>query len=257
MSQHFGPFGQSLDRCNGVLLRWHWRMGTDDFWQSHWRKNSQWFMFIRKHANIVARDDYISDIFEKYCVFGNDVDGHFHGCLSDEHYLSTLIAYKGLEHETDCTGHITWDVWEWSEEHPNPAHPKEYMEWETNNDTLQLIRDHWDGHCKDHTLAINSSEQLYAPISEVLKGNCQWQGAQYHFMRNDCPLFARKFKEETVKALLSMAVQPNMRMLQQRPGAQNNTAWVCTANVSESVSRPSGSIRQRRLVEQTKAYELT
>lgn len=210
--------------------RWHWRMGTDDFWQSHWRKNSQWFMFIRKHANIVARDDYISDIFEKYCVFGNDVDGHFHGCLSDEHYLSTLLAYKGLEHETDCTGHITWDVWEWSEEHPNPAHPKEYAEWETNNDTLTLIRDHWDGHCKDHKLAMNSSEQLYAPISEVLSGSCKWQGAQYHFMRNDCPLFARKFKGETVKAMLSLAVQPEIRMLQQRPSPSNNTAWLCAAN---------------------------
>ena len=46
------------------------------------------FGLKRKHAELVAADDYISSIFEEHCTL--ETEGHWLGCLSDEHYVRSL-----------------------------------------------------------------------------------------------------------------------------------------------------------------------
>ncbi len=49
------------------------------------------FGLKRKHAELVAADDYISSIFEEHCTL--ETDGHWLGCLSDEHYVRALLLH--------------------------------------------------------------------------------------------------------------------------------------------------------------------
>ncbi|KAI6672785.1 hypothetical protein NL676_000691 [Syzygium grande] len=74
-----------------------------------WRKGSQWFTLIRRHAQIVADDNVVFPIIKKSCkrqlnasasVRGQMLDLHkLQDCIPDEHYLQTLLAMSGLENE--------------------------------------------------------------------------------------------------------------------------------------------------------------
>ena len=59
--------------------------------QSLWRKSVQQFSLIRKHAELVAYDELLFKAFE-------------HVNIPDEHYIPTLLAWKGLDNETTCAG---------------------------------------------------------------------------------------------------------------------------------------------------------
>lgn len=51
----------------------------------YWRKSAQWSSLIRKHAQLVADDMAVADIFAKYCRVGTDKKtGKQHTCISDE-----------------------------------------------------------------------------------------------------------------------------------------------------------------------------
>lgn len=69
-------------------------METETFKKWHWRKNWQWFALTRAHTQLVAQDDYIIEIFRNHCRSGWDgEDQVWRDCFSDEHYISTLLAY--------------------------------------------------------------------------------------------------------------------------------------------------------------------
>ena len=45
----------------------------------------------------------VSRIFAEHCKNAWDHDqGKHRMCFSDEHYMSTMLAWKGLEDQTDC-----------------------------------------------------------------------------------------------------------------------------------------------------------
>ena len=45
----------------------------------------------------------VSKLFEEHCKNSWDHDqGKHRMCFSDEHYMSTMFAWKGLDNETDC-----------------------------------------------------------------------------------------------------------------------------------------------------------
>ena len=53
--------------------------------KAHWRKSAQWSSLIRKHAQLVADDVAVADIFAKHCRVGKDKrSGREHKCISDE-----------------------------------------------------------------------------------------------------------------------------------------------------------------------------
>ena len=60
-------------------------MEQGHFRQEHWRKSAQWSALVRKHAQVVADDVQIADVFSKTCRAGIDAkSGIEYKCVSDE-----------------------------------------------------------------------------------------------------------------------------------------------------------------------------
>jgi len=100
-----------------------------------WKKSSQWFGLIRSHAQIVARESEIYAAFKEHCnVIPNKTrEGEYvRFCVSDEHYIPTMLAIKGREEECECDGHVTRVVWT-----GNYMHPKSFGKSEATTDTLR------------------------------------------------------------------------------------------------------------------------
>ncbi len=102
--------------CTTFVLSCRYRaiMATPHFNASHWRKSSQWFVLTRPHAALAIADDHVQEIFRRYCY-----SNHTHGlplCVSDEHFLPSLLASYGLDDETDCQGlghYADWSLGGW------------------------------------------------------------------------------------------------------------------------------------------------
>ena len=53
--------------------------------KEHWRKSAQWSALVRKHAQVVADDVQVADVFSKTCRAGIDKKtGVEHKCIADE-----------------------------------------------------------------------------------------------------------------------------------------------------------------------------
>lgn len=79
-------------------------METDTLKRTHWRKSSQWMMLIRQHAMVAVNDTEVDRAFGKHCYTVSSAHAWERFCPSDEHYFATLLASRGLEPETDCSG---------------------------------------------------------------------------------------------------------------------------------------------------------
>ncbi|PRW58041.1 Transcription initiation factor TFIID subunit 13 [Chlorella sorokiniana] len=79
-------------------------MATDRFNpDKHWRKSTQWFVLNRRHAEVVAHDTELMAVFGRHCSVGEDKElGRFRECISDQHYIPSLLAMYGLDNETSC-----------------------------------------------------------------------------------------------------------------------------------------------------------
>lgn len=75
-------------------------METDQLKRHHWRKSSQWFVLNRLHAELANADRHVEEQFHRFCYTNRSV------CVSDEHYLPTLLASYGLEQQTDCLAFV-------------------------------------------------------------------------------------------------------------------------------------------------------
>lgn len=84
-----------------MLFRWKPRMQTEHFRKEHWRKSQQWFAISRPHAELVVADQHVKELFKRYCwSFGK------HICVSDEHYVPTLLASYGLDGQVWSAGRL-------------------------------------------------------------------------------------------------------------------------------------------------------
>ena len=153
--------------------------------------------------------------------------------------MSTFLAYKQLANETDCTGSLTWDEWEWWLPNP-PAHPKTYPAPEINGDLLWKIRAHDDSACGDFVAAIGAARRLFTTAELLLVDasladvgdQCELQGSQAVLMKSFCSVFARKFKEDAAPAVLEAMLEmtPNISVFQQPISLQESL--VCTDSTS-------------------------
>ncbi|DBB02673.1 TPA: hypothetical protein ACH3X3_011637 [Trebouxia sp. C0006] len=177
---------------------------TPDLWRKHW----QWFALIRKHAQVVADDKTIIDIFAKYCYTFREGRKE-QECFSDEHYISTLLAMHGLDHETDCLGvnmHADWA-------HKNGSHPKAYTQEETTPGLLSSLR--LPLHGCNYDAAIDSSNHVFKHMNALSERDCigdpqppvQWLGYQ-------CPMFARKFPSDTMSTALDVFMEQDSHGVQ-------------------------------------------
>ncbi|KDD75019.1 beta-1,6-N-acetylglucosaminyltransferase enzyme, partial [Helicosporidium sp. ATCC 50920] len=194
-----------------------------------WRKSSQWVSLSREHAEMVAGDSAMWRVFEKQCyslVPGSRVKmppylaaqgrrwSESRDCVSDEHYVPTLLVAGGAGAETDCDAVLTsarWEKGKWS--------PHEFGAGEVSADLLWQVRQHHDpAHAPcDWRPALESLKPLWR-----LRGGGEGEArraklgpdeestpfgvgdARYRGMSAGCPLFARKFEPEAAAALVKV-----------------------------------------------------
>ncbi|GMH35666.1 hypothetical protein BSKO_03534 [Bryopsis sp. KO-2023] len=216
-----------VTRDPGRLELWRWKakMETSHLNQQHWRKSQQWFVLNRAHAELVVEDHHVKEVFKRYCwSYGK------HICVSDEHYIPTLLASYNLDDQTDCLGTGTWTDWSQQGWHPG-TFTKDNV---TTGLFERILNGAWPP-C-DPVLARRSALELFdfentgggsaelsqecmetgndgKPIDRKFTGSGtaasdDWVSrGGYIPLGYECPLFARKFSENalehTVNATLS------------------------------------------------------
>ena len=189
--------------------RKHPGLGVDGITPDLWRKHWQWFGLIRKHAQVVADDKTIIDIFSQHCYTYYDSRKRQQECFSDEHYISTLLAVHGLDSETDCLGVITHADWG----HKNGSHPKAYSVDETTAGLFSSLR--LPMHGCNYDSAIESSNHMFKHMDTLSEAECIGEAApQSMWLGYQCPLFARKFSESTVDTALDVFLEQDTHGVQ-------------------------------------------
>jgi len=150
--------------------------------KSAWRKGSQWFVLIRKHAESVIADSLVFPVFQDHCkkvilpeVWTDDtvVNKTQDNCIPDEHYIQTLLAMQEMETEIERRT-LTYSRWENTESGKGRQgwHPVTFRFADL---TLDLISD---------IKSINNIH--YVTESRIEWCSCEGQPQA-------CFLFARKF----------------------------------------------------------------
>jgi hypothetical protein len=73
------------------------------------RRCSQWVTLTRPHAQAIVDDVTVDAAFRQECYSPADRSRF---CPSDEHYIPTLLAVRGLEAEAACEASTTYTHWE-------------------------------------------------------------------------------------------------------------------------------------------------
>lgn len=126
--------------------------------QAQWRKGSQWFEMDRRTAAEVVADQKYFPLFEKHCR---------PNCISDEHYLATMVSIRFWERNSNRT--LTWA--DWSKRGPHPT-------------------------------GFEGGEVTVGLLERIRSGStCEYNGKTTRI----CHLFARKFMASGVDRLLELA----------------------------------------------------
>jgi len=194
-------------------------METKFLTKNVWRKSQQWFILNRLHVELAVKDHHIKEVFKRYCwSYGK------HICVSDEHYLPTLLASYGLDDQTDCLGEGTWTNWSSSGWHPKTFEPEEVSpallriiqnkDWppcdpnparKTALKLFDLPQEtesvHLEKSCLDEDLSL-PSEDWTAHLAQASSED--WTVKEgYIPLGYECPLFARKFSPEALPATIN------------------------------------------------------
>jgi len=178
----------------------------------YWRKSSQFFALSRRHAQLAADDTELKSTFSQYC---NTNRGRI--CVPDEHYFPTLLAFHGMENQTDCEGQVTSIKWNGL---GNSWHPITYKAKRINAAFLRSLADHdKKGEECDIDDARATTAAVYEGFSSTgcvtrdfnstqLSSASHWMVEQgYRPLPYSCSMFARKFPptavQETLEAALS------------------------------------------------------
>eukprot|EP00271_Cylindrocystis_brebissonii_P012829 TRINITY_DN32337_c0_g1_i1.p1 TRINITY_DN32337_c0_g1~~TRINITY_DN32337_c0_g1_i1.p1 ORF type:complete len:374 (-),score=38.06 TRINITY_DN32337_c0_g1_i1:278-1399(-) len=140
------------DSASNTLHRYHPAMAPA-VEQKMWRKGSQWFVLIRSHAAVFVKDKVVFQAFEQHCK--NEVVEHMASqgrgnrsslpdglsdCIADEHYLQTLLAIKGREHEISRHS-LTFSHWPKVEQmRVRDWHPASYNTLKTTPSLINSIQ---------------------------------------------------------------------------------------------------------------------
>ncbi|XP_038716998.1 glycosyltransferase BC10 isoform X2 [Tripterygium wilfordii] len=163
----------------------------------NWRKGSQWAVLNRNHAQVVVNDTTVFPMFQQHCKkkslpeFWRDrplpADGSKeHNCISDEHYVQTLLAQEGLEGEVTrrSLSHSSWDLSASKDRERRGWHPVTYKLADATPMLIQSIKD---------------IDNIYFE-TEYRREWCSSKGKPA-----TCFLFARKFTRPAALRLLNMS----------------------------------------------------
>lgn len=180
-----------------------------------WRKSWQWIALTRGHASVVVRDTQIDAIFRKLCRPRWDHDWcDFRVCYSDEHYISTLLAIRGLDNETDCRGELTDR--DWSRVKSTDAHPYQYRRKDITKELFHNLRHPEMVGCERSDFIQETVSQEFVNLSilreegrDVKQSMCDWPQlntvSSFSPLGSHCPLLARKFANETADMIETLA----------------------------------------------------
>lgn len=192
-----------------------------------WRKSWQWTALERRHVHLVVQDTYVDEIFRSLCRPRWDAEWcDFRVCYSDEHYIPTLLAKHGLDHETDCSGELTDR--DWSRVAPTSAHPYEYKANDISEELFESLRHPERKGCEqameiqsglsghfttaDRLVAKASQGRAWRPSEGGRVDTCQLvrdvtfnRIPSYLPLNSRCPLLARKFSRETADLVDALA----------------------------------------------------
>ncbi|XP_031124867.1 glycosyltransferase BC10-like [Ipomoea triloba] len=160
--------------------------------KSKWRKGSQWITLIRKHAEVVADDEAIFPVFKKLCKRGPPIEASReklnlkpqkqNNCISDEHYVQTLLEMLGLVRELERRT-VTHTVWNCSEfETEKNWHPVTFYYRDARPENIKRIK------------GINN-------VYYETEFRTEWCRNNHTLV--PCFLFARKFSRAAAMRLLS------------------------------------------------------
>ncbi|KAF6256320.1 core-2/I-branching enzyme-domain-containing protein [Scenedesmus sp. NREL 46B-D3] len=129
-----------LDACmdepdNLDIYRWSAGLSSDYFGKQHWRKSSQWFTLTRPAALLAVADSHVRELFRRHCYTNFTVLIRRSMCVSDEHYLPSLMASYGLDDATDCKGRVSYADWS-----PGGWHPKTFAAQEITPELVPQMR---------------------------------------------------------------------------------------------------------------------
>ncbi|KAL3690880.1 hypothetical protein R1sor_004531 [Riccia sorocarpa] len=162
-----------------------------------WRKGSQWFVLIRKHAEAVVNDTAIFPLFKQYCKrlslpefwrANDDTEADDErNCIPDEHYIQTLLAIKDLEEEIERRT-LTYSRWkDFDEERDRRGwHPVTF-------------------HYADASLTTITEIQEIISVHYATESRTEWCSSNGE--PRPCYLFARKFTRGAGFRLRSQAKQ--------------------------------------------------
>eukprot|EP00884_Botryococcus_braunii_P021938 jgi/Botrbrau1/8428/Bobra.0237s0047.1 len=173
-----------------------------------WRKSSQWIGLTRRHAEFVVKDTKIYPIFEEHCTSG--FDEHLdrqRDCVSDEHYIPTLLAYLGVDNETDCLGCLVSTRWSGKKGKTN--HPYSYRPSEITPSRIKSLRERPDWVGKDEPECDSASAIQSASAAFVSTKDLDRKGHHVLPMYDRplppyCTLFARKFPKESTNQVFNL-----------------------------------------------------
>lgn len=178
---------------NTMDYRWQPNMlSIGNVTKEDWRKSSQWISLHRKHAEYIRDDEAVHEAFKQECFVEKNEEGDAYSrfCVSDEHYVPTLLAMLHVENETYCNGGLTHNFWDGPYYHPHT-----YTADEATEETLMNLREIGKG-CNVNGLGQLAGEVImYVAAKQGVSGKDRKYMIEQSIsskMAPYCPLFARK-----------------------------------------------------------------
>ena len=155
------------DRRMVYRMAYEMKLVNSGISEDTWRKSSQWFGLIRSHAQLVTKDTIVDAAFRQYCYILPDPknkEEYIRFCVSDEHYIPTMLAINKKESEIDCQGHITRVIWT-----GHYMHPKSFGKAQATMDTLrhELRGEH---ECRPGRVLERVADLVLTKIENIMEG---------------------------------------------------------------------------------------
>ncbi|KAK9841452.1 hypothetical protein WJX74_006045 [Apatococcus lobatus] len=224
--------------------RWHDSMAKGTGLQrEHWRKSSQWFSLLRHHAEMAATDAEVNAAFETHCYFGSDHEDPSQvdrSCVSDEHYIPTLLAFKNESSQTDCHGELVKATWPGTVPHPVSWTPSDI-----SADFIETQRMNVQ-ECSSHRNTSRAVEMRFTSLADVC--SMASQSTEYPPLDQRCPMFARKFPFPTAAKIQALYTNCSSKLsILFSPQEEDSSEGRCDLSSVGTLRRRQSRMQLRRL----------
>jgi hypothetical protein len=133
--------------------RWHSDLDKTPLKIKDWRKSANWFALNRKHATIFVEETETESAWA-------------HVMCCDEHYLPTILAWKGLENETTCSDGFAYVYWPSS----SAMHPTTFTGSVINKSFLRKL---------ERPIEVHFTSSLFSQICSGFEEVCHFTARKF------------------------------------------------------------------------------